>query len=262
MTVHVETVGRGPPLVLLHGWAMHSGLWMPLLPWLAERYRVHLVDLPGHGHSAMVAPYTLNLVTAAVAAAVDAALEPDAPPPVVLGWSLGGAVALRWAHATPERVAGLVLVATTPCFVARPGWPDAMDAQTLRRFGDELAVSYRSTLQRFLTLQVQGSDHAREVLGQLRPYLFARGEPAQTTLHEALELLAATDLRDEVRAISRRALVIAGDRDTLAPPGAGRWLAGALPDARFRLIAGAGHAPFLSHSDAFKSALIEFTDGR
>jgi pimeloyl-[acyl-carrier protein] methyl ester esterase len=49
MSVRVECVGRGRPLVMLHGWAMHSGLWFPLLPRLIERYRMHLVDLPGHG---------------------------------------------------------------------------------------------------------------------------------------------------------------------------------------------------------------------
>ena len=51
MTVHIETVGRGAPLILLHGWAMHSGLWTPLLSPLANHFQLHLVDLPGHGHS-------------------------------------------------------------------------------------------------------------------------------------------------------------------------------------------------------------------
>ncbi|MEP7184077.1 MAG: pimeloyl-[acyl-carrier protein] methyl ester esterase, partial [Betaproteobacteria bacterium] len=37
--LHVETVGHGPPLVLLHGWAMHSGVWGPLVPHLAKRHR-------------------------------------------------------------------------------------------------------------------------------------------------------------------------------------------------------------------------------
>jgi len=48
--LHVESTGEGPPLVLLHGWAMHGGLFAPLVPALARRYRVSVVDLPGHGH--------------------------------------------------------------------------------------------------------------------------------------------------------------------------------------------------------------------
>src|SRR5207249_759242 len=70
--------GKGAPLVLLHGWAMHSGLWMPFLPRLIEQFRVHLIDLPGHGHSGPLAPYTLDAITAAVAAAMDSWPQPPA----------------------------------------------------------------------------------------------------------------------------------------------------------------------------------------
>jgi pimeloyl-[acyl-carrier protein] methyl ester esterase len=256
-SVHVESVGTGPPLVLLHGWAMHSGLFAPLLPRLIDRFRVHLVDLPGHGHSATVSPYALDTIATAVGEAVSRVVG-TAEPPIVLGWSLGGAVALHWALTSPERIARLVLVATTPRFVARSDWPHAMAETTLRQFGDELSVSYRLTLQRFVALQVQGSEHARAVLAHLRAELFTRGEPSRAALHDALELLARTDLRSEVGAISQATVVIAGERDMLAPPAAGEWLARTLPHASFRLIPGAAHAPFLSHPDAFMSA---FADG-
>jgi pimeloyl-[acyl-carrier protein] methyl ester esterase len=256
--LHVESVGTGPPLILLHGWAMHSGLFAPFLPRLVGRFRVHLVDLPGHGKSDTVSPYTLETIAAAIGEAVSrAAGTTDAA--TVLGWSLGGMVALHWALSSPESVVRLVLVATTPSFVARPDWPHAMSETTLRQFGDELAVSYRLTLQRFVSLQVQGSDHPRAVLAGLRSQLFARGEPSRAALRDALELLARTDLRSEVGAIPQPAIVIAGERDTLVPPAAGEWLAQTLPNASFRLIPGAAHAPFLSHPDAFMSV---FADGR
>src|SRR5262249_22095280 len=129
--VHVESAGEGPSLVLLHGWAMHSGWFAPLLPSLAGRYRVTLVDLPGHGRSASPTAHTLEAITAAVARAVER--ESDNAPMLLLGWSLGGAVALQWAQSEPERVRGLLLAATTPCFVARPDWPHAMAASTLRQ---------------------------------------------------------------------------------------------------------------------------------
>ena len=163
--VHVESVGKGPALVLLHGWAMHSGWFAPLLPSLVERYRLILVDLPGHGRSASLTPYTLDAMAAAVARAVERAA--DGEPMLIFGWSLGGAVALRWAQSEPDRVRGLLLAATTPCFVARPDWPHAMAASTLRQFGDELSVSYRLTVQRFAALQMLGSERARAVLAAL-----------------------------------------------------------------------------------------------
>jgi pimeloyl-[acyl-carrier protein] methyl ester esterase len=258
MSLHVESTGSGPPLVVLHGWAMHSGLWMPALPKLASRFRVHLVDLPGHGHSPPIEPTTLAGIACAVAEHF--ASLPEAP--TVLGWSLGGAVALQWALDRPDAVAKLILVGTTPCFVARDDWPHAIAAETLRRFGDELATSYRSTLQRFVTLQLQGTEHAREILGAMRTQLFARGAPSRQSLEDALDALAAIDLRARVGAITQPALVIAGAGDTLVPAAAGAWLAAALPAGRLASIAGAAHAPFLSHPEVFFAASEAFCDGR
>lgn len=258
MNLHVESTGSGPPLVVLHGWAMHSGLWAPTLPRLASRFRVHLVDLPGHGLTPPMAPMTLAGIAAAVAEHFASLPEP----PTVLGWSLGGAVALQWALDRPDAVAKLVLVGTTPRFVARDDWPHAISGKVLRRFGDELAVSYRSTLQRFVTLQLQGSEHAREIVAQMRAQLFARGAPSRQNLEDALEALAAIDLRAQVGAIKLPVLVIAGECDTLVPAAAAAWLAAALPAGRLASIAGAAHAPFLSHPEAFFAASEAFCDGR
>lgn len=254
--VHVESVGAGPPVVLLHGWGLHGGLFAPLLPSLARRFRVHAVDLPGHGHSAPVAPCTLDALVDAVAAPFHAEREPL----TVLGWSLGGQVAMRWAMRESGRVARLALVATTPRFVATHDWLPAMGAETLARFGDELAVSWRLTMQRFLALQVHGSDEGRATLAALRHQLFARGDPAPGALAGALALLASSDLREGARTIAARSLVVSGERDLLAPAAAGEWLAAALPDARYVCIEGAAHAPFLSHRAAFDRALDAFLD--
>ena len=256
--LHVEAAGDGPPLVLLHGFAMHSGVWGPLVASLAARFRVHAVDLPGHGRSAPIAPYTLEAAMSTVAnhfSGEDARLT-------VVGWSLGGTIALAWAHADPARIARLVLVATTPCFLSRPDWPHGIDADTLAKFGDELAVSYRLTLQRFLSLQLRGTRAGRATLAQMRRTLFERGEPRPETVAAALTLLRDADLRAQAPAIAAPALVVAGDRDVLTPHAAAAWLAEAMPHARLATMAGAAHVPFLSHPDAFGAALEPFLDGR
>src|SRR4030095_9593514 len=90
MSKHVEAAGAGPPLVLLHGWALHSGIWGELPATLARRYRVHAVDLPGHGYSPAIAPLTAD----AVVRALDRALASEREPLTVLGWALGGPLAL------------------------------------------------------------------------------------------------------------------------------------------------------------------------
>jgi len=254
--LHVESVGSGPPLVLLHGWAMHSGLWGPLVPRLAKRYRVHAVDLPGHGRSSPAASFTLD----GAVAAVSAAMAGERLPLAVLGWSLGGLVAMRWARVEPAKVRRLALVSTSPRFVAGDDWPHAVAAETLDRFADELHVAWKLTIQRFLALQMHGSEHGRATLAALRQQVFARGEPSPKALFGALDVIVGTDLRAEVAGIAQPAVVVSGSRDTLALADAGRWLSEHLPDARFALIAGASHAPFLSHPQPFAAALDGWLD--
>ena len=254
--VHIESLGIGPPLVLLHGFALHGGLFTPIVDALAQRHRVHVVDLPGHGRSAPTATYDLSTL----AATIDDALDGDEPL-TLLGWSLGGQVAMQWASTRPRRIRQLILVATTPSFVIRDGWPHAMTAATLARFGDELRTAYRLTLLRFLTLQVQGSDEGRRTLAQLRAHVFERGEPARDALSATLALMLRADLRPLLSHIATPALVIGGARDALVPLTATRALADALPAATHQTIEGAAHAPFLSHRREFVDSVQAFIDG-
>lgn len=252
--LHVESVGQGRPLVLLHGFALHGGLFAPLLPAFAKHHRVHVVDLPGHGYSDAIDPWTID----AVVAALERAFATEQQPLAVMGWSLGGVVALAWALAHPHRLRKLALVATSPRFVADHAWPHAMAPEMLARFADELRVAWQLTLQRFLSLQVRGSEAGHATLAALRHQLFARGKPDPAMLCAALGALAGADLRADVARIAIPTLVVAGEHDTLAPPWATAWLAQALPAAELRRLPGAGHAPFLSHPDAFRDALLGF----
>ena len=256
-SLHVETTGTGPPLVLLHGWAMHGGLFGPIVEALSQRHRVHVVDLPGHGFSAPLRPWTLDRVVDVIEARFSAGAAVR-----VLGWSLGGAIAMRWAQRAPARIERLVLVSATPKFVAAEDWPHALDAPTLNRFGDELRVAFAQTLLRFLTLQTRGSSHAHAALAVLRRELASRGRPERSVLDDALVVLRTLDLRESVRGITHPSLVVAGPRDTLVPPEASAWLARALPNASLAVIDGAGHVPFISHRDAFLDATRAFLDDR
>jgi pimeloyl-[acyl-carrier protein] methyl ester esterase len=221
---------------------------------LAGKRRVHAVDLPGHGHSAPLTPWTIE----GAVRRLDEAFASEREPLDVLGWSLGGSVAIAWARAHPARIRRLVLVAATPKFVAGRDWPHAMARDTLARFADELTVAYRATLVRFLSLQLQGSESGRATVAALRECLFSRGEPDRAAIREALDALASADLREVAGEIEVPALVVAGDRDTLVPHAASRWLAGAMPHARLATIHGAAHVPFLSHADAFAEAAGDF----
>jgi len=77
-------------------------------------------------------------------------------------------------------------------------------------------------------------------------------------LQAGLEMLNDADLRLGLPKICKKTLVIAGDRDTLTPLAASEYIAEKMPDARLSAIAGAAHAPFLSHPEEFVKRVTEF----
>ncbi|MEY2918891.1 MAG: malonyl-ACP O-methyltransferase BioC [Pseudomonadota bacterium] len=250
--LHVEIRGDGPDVVLLHGWALHGGMWGPWIEDLSRRARLHFIDLPGHGRSAWPAgASTLHDLAHAV--------SPHVPRgAVVLGWSLGGMVAMELARSRPGELAALVLVATTPCFLAREDWQPGMNPGVLDGFAAGLAGDYRRTISNFLALQTWGDENATQALRSLRANLDAHGEPDPQALAAGLRILRHADLRSELASIRVPALVIAGEHDRITPVAAGRELASRLPSARFVEVPKAGHAPFLSHPDAVRREVENF----
>jgi pimeloyl-[acyl-carrier protein] methyl ester esterase len=107
--IHLETFGEGKPIALVHGWAMHTGIWREFARQLSQNYRVTCIDLPGHGRSEKIEPFTLERVGDELVAAL-----PERS--CWLGWSLGATVALDIAGRYPEQVSSLVLLAGNPLF--------------------------------------------------------------------------------------------------------------------------------------------------
>ena len=257
--LHVERRGTAPrSIVLLHGWALNLRVFDALTATLARDFTVIAIDLPGHGRSAEPAALVHEGWTLPRLAAL---LAPQVPPgALVLGWSLGGQLALQLAALDPARVAALALVSTTPRFVAGDGWPQGVAPAVLEHFANHLGDDYRRTVHDFLELQVRGSRDAGAALAALQAALFAQGEASPAVLRRSLEVLRRADLRALLPAIDVPALVIGGQYDRVTPPGAARALAAALRGARHHEIARCGHAPFLTHEAEFGALLREFAD--
>jgi len=252
MSLFHEVRGQGPALVLLHGWAMHSGIFAPLVDRLASDFTVHLIDLPGHGRSAGTGlPLTLEN-----AAAQASAMVPERA--LWLGWSLGGLVALQAAATRRAQVRGLVMLAASPRFVRGDDWPQGMQASVFRDFAQALGNDYPGTLDRFLMLEAQGSDRVREELRLLRAEVFAHGEPAADVLCDGLGLLENSDLRGALPTLAMPSLWLAGHRDRLVSPDAMQAAAAMAPDASFHCVQSGGHAPFLTHADEVAGAVFGF----
>lgn len=115
-STHYSAEPTSIPVVLIHGWGLNSAVWQPLITQLTAEFKAcfHIitVDLPGFGanHDKKIQPYSL----ASVAKQIEQVIE---QPAIYLGWSLGGLVATEMALVYPEKVLGLITVASSPRFL-------------------------------------------------------------------------------------------------------------------------------------------------
>lgn len=240
--------------VFVHGWAMNSAVWAHCLPMLPEWMDVIRVDLPGHGTMSEVEATGIDDYVQSLAGVISR-------PVIWVGWSLGGLAVLRLAKYYPERVAGLFMVASTPCFVRKPDWQAAVEQDVFRQFAESLERDVDTTIKRFLALQVKGSDAAMKTVRCLQQSLKQRGQPSMEALRLGLEILACADIRAELPLLNRPVTWYLGGRDTLVPVAVAEQLKRLNPEIKTIIDEDAAHAPFISHPDAFVQSLVSFAQG-
>jgi pimeloyl-[acyl-carrier protein] methyl ester esterase len=250
--LHVEEAGSGRPLVLLHGWSFSSAALLgPLAP-LAARARLVAPDLRGHGRSGGAGPFCLDDLAADVLQVFTAL---DLRGAVLAGWSLGAIVALAALPALEGRVSALALVAGTPCFTVREGWPHGLADRTVEAVAAQVRRDPGRAVGRFFEGMFAPGE--LDAPGRARADASRAGAPVPpaASLLAALDVLRTADVRAALHAAATPTLVLHGDADPVCPPGAAHALAGAIPRARLLLVPGAGHAPFLSRPGAVVDAL-------
>ena len=254
--VYVESLGDGKPLVVLHGWGMHGGMFRDALSRLQRQ--VQLVDLPGHGYSKPFANgFDIDSYTDYLVEQLRLQHMQDF---VLLGWSMGGLLAQSIAARLRDKVSKLVLLTATPCFVNKVDWQFGVEKSAIEMFAADLVSDYEKTLSRFLAIQFLGINDQKELLRNVKKLVFAKPAPDSTMLEQGLQLLDETDLRDRLAHIHCPTLIINGECDSLIPTSAAAYLAEHIPNARAVIIKGAGHAPFLSHASLFTKYLEDFID--
>jgi len=246
-----EDQGAGPPLLLLHGWSRSGADFAPLAARLSAHHRVVRLDLRGHGGTAP-GRFTLAELAGDVAALAEGL---DLRGALLLGWSLGGQVALTALPRLSGRVERLVLVGTTPRFTEGDDWPHGLPASALAGMAARLQRQPERTLARF----VDDCFAPGELDEEARVLLRSPGAvpaPDMTCALAGLDILAGTDLRATLPAIGLPALLLYGEADAVCPVGAARATAALLPAARLITFPAVGHAPFISRP-AEVAALLE-----
>jgi len=246
-----KTAGTGDRVLLfLHGIGGGKASFDDQLATFAPAWRCVSWDMPGYGDSAPLPAMAWPALADAAAAVLD---QVDARRAVVVGHSMGGMIAQELALSHPDRVAGLVLYATTPFFGSRDG-----------SFQKTFLAQRLAPLEHGLTPAAM----APEVIGgMLRPETPAAARqraiacmsaiPA-AAYRAALECLVSFDRNADLPRIAAPTLVLACDRDPIAPAVTMAKMAQRIPGARHVALAGLGHQGHLEDAAAFDGALADF----
>lgn len=237
--------GSGRPLILIHGWGCSPSIFNPLMIRLPG-YRSLAPDLPGYGASTPASAVDLDALCDDFISWFDGL---DLTSLTLLGWSLGGIIAQQLALRLPQRIERLILVATTPCFVATPDWQHGLNDTAVRALARDFKRAPDPTLENFWKMQFHDNVPRPPAVHPTLDLNTAIG---------GLELLRRIDLRSRVKEITRPTLIVHGRDDQIIPIGAGQFLAESLPCSLFHAIDNCGHVPFLSAKEEVGATLREF----
>ena len=266
---YLKPIKQSIPIVLLHGWGLNSGVWQPLIENLptefTDIFHVITIDLPGFGANvnSKVSPYSLANVCQQIVNTIE-------QPAIYLGWSLGGLVATEMALTYPEKVLGLITVASSPRFIEQRSevvedngvnkllWP-GIKPQVLDFFHQQLQIDAEKTISGFLKLQAMGSPHVRQDIKQISELIFQYDMANKNTLNESLKLLETSDFRLTLAEINQPFLRLYGSADSLVPKSViGQVAILAENNSEQHIFERASHAPFISHLDDFTQVLTDW----
>jgi 3-oxoadipate enol-lactonase len=246
---------EGEPLVFLHGIGGDAETWRPQLDGFSSQCRAIAWDMPGYGDSAPLDAMTFPALVDAVSALLD---RLSIKRTHLIGHSLGGMIAQAFALAHPECLRSLTLVATSAAFGKRQGgepdlaWKESFIEQ---RLGPLDRGASMAELAPKLVQGLVGDDPDPKALEQA---ILAMAAVPESGYRDAIHCLATFDNEHRLPDIATPTLLIAGEKDPVAPPRVMRRMAETMPEARFEVVKGSGHLVHLERPDAFNTLLSDF----
>ncbi|MEN9307966.1 MAG: hypothetical protein RL173_1898 [Fibrobacterota bacterium] len=241
-----EEAGSGQPLVLVHGLPFQRGMWAPQLSGLARKHRVIALDLPGFGESgAPSGPATM----VAIADFLAKFCQSVAKVPVVLaGHSMGGYAALEFARQNPSLLRGLVMVASR-CIADTPDAAANRKAMVSRLKTESPEFVAEAMLPRMLSTDNRDPAMRQSVRALMEPLR------ADGISHAQMAIATRVDFSNLLGQLKTPALVIAGEKDLVAPLEEAGIMAAGFRQGRLEVIEHAGHMVSWEQPKAVNAAL-------
>jgi len=236
-------------IILLHGWGSGSESWSPLIPALQNIANVIAFDFPGFGDSAEIPDFDLDTV-------VDLIVQQLPKKCVLIGWSLGGMLAIQVAAKYPQKISGIVTLAANLKFVASNDYETAMPVSINRQFNESFANDSQTTLKLFTGLLAQGDANERVLSKQVRT--FAKPEKINSNWLQALELLSVMDNRTAFTNLKTPGLHLLAEKDALVPVNAKQSFAALNSHQQVNIISNVAHALHWSAPELVANLISDF----
>lgn len=253
--LHYDEIGSGRPVVFLHGWAMSARVWR-FQQQLDPACRLIFLDQRGHGQSSPAEGYTVQDFAGDLVAFFEKMELTDA---VLIGWSLGVQVSLQAFPELMSRLAALVLVGGSPRFTSSDDYPHGQAPLEVKGMGLRLRRDYQKTMGEFFKgMFAEGEMDAAQYQRIVHEIVMGGRSADPDAVRQALQILSTVDLREGLPAVDRPVLLVHGELDSICPAAASAYMAEQLPRATLRIMAGCGHAPFMTRPEEFNPLVREF----
>jgi pimeloyl-ACP methyl ester carboxylesterase len=256
--IYYEIEGEGPPVVLMHGYALNGAMWELQRPVLSKYSRVITADLRGFGKSSCGKSWSGTVMARDVTGMIESLDLSDVS---ILGFSMSGPVALRVALELPEIVSRLILVSSVLPSSGRDRAKKESDLQ--RRELDVLRLrgveAWAEAVGLLRGPMVDSIFRKNPEAGPLWNRMMARHNPdylfCMMTARETTS--PSENLRPRLKEIKQPALIVVGARDKQFID-SGHYLNRNIPNSRLEIVSGAGHMVNLEEPETFNKIVSGF----
>jgi pimeloyl-[acyl-carrier protein] methyl ester esterase len=251
---HYEASGSGETIVMIHGLGASGGIWQAQKDFLQTDFQVITVDLPGHGKSSWM-PVTLLDMAGDIRQILNSLgiLQFS-----LIASSMGGLVALELYRMVPQDIMRISLVGAIPKFAKGPNYPAGLDIDKIRTLSKQFDGDYALILDIFFRSLFSRKERESSRFKWVKELRQSEALPNREALKCFLDILEKADLRDRIASMICPLQFITGTEDYICPRAIMDWVAGHTHNARFDLIEGCGHLPFLVEAVEYNRLLEDF----